>query len=118
MARKKIKKYQVFWSITALCCLWLLTIVSIKIWRIAHEPERAIKEEQRHRRSVERNLPTMDDAVKDMAYNLKNLKEGKFAEKAKIPRPTERKPLVLPVNNGDEKLAPKDPTNSYYDDGK
>lgn len=118
MARKRIKKHEIFWGITGLCFVWLLVIVGIKVWHIAHEPDQAIKEEQRHRVSVKQNSPTVDDAVKDTAYNLNNIKEGKFTEKAKWPKPPERKTVLVPVNNGDEKPPQKDVTNSYYGDGK
>src|ERR1039457_889674 len=115
MARKTIKKYQVFWTITGCVCLWILLLVVFKIWHIVHEPEKAIKEERRHHTS--NNLPEpFFGTVSGVVTNLNNIKEGKFTEKAQWPKITERKMAVVPMDKGDEKSSLKESGGAYYED--
>jgi len=115
MARHKIKKFQVFWSITGIITVWVLVWVFLKVWHVASEPEKALKEEQRHR-PIRYSGTIIDDTVKDTISNLSNIKDGKFTERAKFPRPPEKRAVIVPAHNGEERAGIKEPTKSYYGD--
>ncbi len=116
MARKKIKKYQVFWAITGVIALIAFLIVVSKVWSVTHHPEEALREERRHRMSENSSAPSVGDAANDTAHNFNNIKEGKFLEKAKWPKVPERRRVLVPVNNGDEKAETRDAAKSYYNE--
>lgn len=115
MARKKIKKYQVFWVITAVVSLWLLIIVILKVRHVWNEPEKALKEERRHHLSTESiSTPSISAVSASTSLNLKNIKDGNFTEKAQWPKVPDQRKVLVPVDNGEEKSVKKDPAKSYY----
>jgi hypothetical protein len=115
VARKKIQKHQLFWAMATVVFLWGLGIVVIKVWHVAYDPEKALKEEPRYHAAKKTAFPLTDRAINNSIQNFIKIQDGKVTEKAKWPNRVSERSLIAPVAEYRDEQAPsKDTTINYY----